>query len=146
MASMSLQTSDYAAVSQKENDDESPDTPNDNQRRLRTLKSTVTPWIAHALLAAVNIFTFFYLLHMSPSQTRCAKLLSSWCMRMAIAPLPSEQSFELIYGQHLLSMRTSFSTRPYLLTEAMRIRINSRVSLRRRLMTPGGTSPLLCQV
>lgn len=78
MASIPLQTSDYASVPQQEHeDDEGQAKP--VSRRLFTISSGFTPWIAHALLVLINIFTFYYVTSMPSSDRRCTELLSSWC-------------------------------------------------------------------
>lgn len=96
MSSIPLQTSDYRALRQKDLDleDDAPDgeenphlEPQTQGRdadalaatRLSTLSSNAaTPWIVHALLVLLNIFTFAYLLQRSPSDAACTQHLSSW--------------------------------------------------------------------
>ena len=92
VVSIPLPTSDYRALRQKDLDLEedadgegsslepqSQESDAPTATRLSTFGSiAATPWIVHALLVLINVFTFTYLLQRSPSNAACTKALSSW--------------------------------------------------------------------
>lgn len=80
--SIPLQEVDYAAVPQQDAEEEEEFSPPQRSAPTRLTASrsnTLSPWIAHALLALVNAFTFLYLVHRSPSEAVCRKLLDEPC-------------------------------------------------------------------